>query len=73
MAHKEQKRRPATKKTDKKEEQIMSEPDHNMVTYLDLEGKVTKFNEITIWLRGSRLNEAITHQTPVYKTLVKEF
>ncbi|KAJ0593458.1 hypothetical protein HanHA300_Chr03g0097171 [Helianthus annuus] len=73
MAPKEQKRKPATKKTDKTEEQIMSEPRHNMVTYLDPEGKITEFNEITRWLRESRINEAITHQMPVYKTLVKEF
>ncbi|KAJ0766719.1 hypothetical protein HanPSC8_Chr03g0087881 [Helianthus annuus] len=73
MAPKEQKRKPATKKTDKTEEQIISEPLHNMVTYLDPEGKMTEFNEITRWLRKSKINEAITHQTAVYKTLVKEF
>ncbi|MFS7921012.1 hypothetical protein Hanom_Chr03g00231621 [Helianthus anomalus] len=73
MAPKEQKRKPATKKMDKIEEHIMSEPRHNMVTYLDPEGKISEFNEITRWLRESRLNEAITHQTLVYKTLVKEF
>ncbi|KAJ0801704.1 hypothetical protein HanPI659440_Chr03g0120191 [Helianthus annuus] len=73
MAPKEQKRKPATKKTDKTEEQIMSEPRHNMVAYLDPEGKITEFNEITRWLRKLTINEAITHQTPVYKTLVKEF
>ncbi|KAJ0553357.1 hypothetical protein HanRHA438_Chr08g0348161 [Helianthus annuus] len=73
MAPKEQKRKPATKKTDKTEEQIMSEPRHNMVAYLDLEEKISEFKEITRWLCESRINEAITHQTPVYKTLVKEF
>ncbi|KAJ0569916.1 hypothetical protein HanRHA438_Chr05g0219601 [Helianthus annuus] len=73
MAPKEQKRKPATKKTDKTEEQIMSEPRHNMVAYLDPEGKMTESNEITRWLRESKINEDITHQTPVYKTLVKEF
>ncbi|KAJ0608022.1 hypothetical protein HanPSC8_Chr03g0106961 [Helianthus annuus] len=72
MAPKEQKRKPATKKTDKIEEQIMSEPLHNMVAYLDPEGKMTDFNEIMRWLHESRINEAITHQTPVYKTLIKE-
>ncbi|MFS7986493.1 hypothetical protein Hanom_Chr11g01010961 [Helianthus anomalus] len=54
MDPKAQKRKPATKKMNKTEEQIMSEPRHNMVAYLDPEGKVP-------------------HQTPVYKTLVKEF
>ncbi|KAM0064373.1 hypothetical protein Hdeb2414_s0003g00102241 [Helianthus debilis subsp. tardiflorus] len=73
MAPKEQKRKPATKKMDKTEEHITSEPRHNMVAYLDPEGKITEFNEITRWLRESRINEEITHQTPVYKTLVKEF
>ncbi|KAM0063369.1 hypothetical protein Hdeb2414_s0003g00090111 [Helianthus debilis subsp. tardiflorus] len=73
MVPKEQKKKPATKKTDKTKEQIMSEPPYNMVAYLDPKGKVTKFKEITRWLRESRINEAITHQTPVYKTLVKEF
>ncbi|MFS7921015.1 hypothetical protein Hanom_Chr03g00231651 [Helianthus anomalus] len=73
MAPKEHKRKPATKKTDKTEEQITSEPRHNMVAYLDPEGKISEFNEITRWLRESRINEAITHQTLVYKTLVKEF
>ncbi|KAJ0807574.1 hypothetical protein HanOQP8_Chr00c018g0685641 [Helianthus annuus] len=72
MAPKEPKQKLATKKTDKTKEQIMSEPRHNMVVYLDPEGKVAKFKEITRWLRESSINEAITHQTPVYKTLVKE-
>ncbi|KAF5796088.1 hypothetical protein HanRHA438_Chr08g0359471 [Helianthus annuus] len=73
MAPKEQKRKPATKKTDKTKELIMSEPRHNMVACLDLEGKMTDFNEIMRWLSESRINEAITHQTSVYKTLIKEF
>ncbi|MFS7986484.1 hypothetical protein Hanom_Chr11g01010861 [Helianthus anomalus] len=73
MAPKAQTRKPTTKKMDKTEEQIMSEPHHSMVAYLDPEGKVPEFNEITRWLRESRINEAITHQTLVYKTLVKEF
>ncbi|KAJ0606148.1 hypothetical protein HanHA300_Chr02g0070851 [Helianthus annuus] len=65
-------RKPATKNMDKTKEQIMSEPRHNMAAYLHPEGKVTEFKEITRWLCESRINEAITHQTPVYKTLVKE-
>ncbi|KAF5805172.1 hypothetical protein HanRHA438_Chr05g0215761 [Helianthus annuus] len=73
MAPKEQKRKPATKKTDKTEEQKMSEPRHNMVAYLDPQEKIVEIKEITRWLRESRINEAITHQTPVYKTLIKEF
>ncbi|MFS7931172.1 hypothetical protein Hanom_Chr04g00352921 [Helianthus anomalus] len=73
MAPKEQKRKPTTKNTDKTEEHVMSEPRHNMVAYLDPEEKITEFNEITRWLRKSRINEVITLQTPVYKTLVKEF
>ncbi|MFS7936534.1 hypothetical protein Hanom_Chr05g00416701 [Helianthus anomalus] len=35
MAPKEQKRKPATKKAYKSEEQKMSKPRHNMVAYLD--------------------------------------
>ncbi|MFS7910860.1 hypothetical protein Hanom_Chr02g00111161 [Helianthus anomalus] len=55
------------------EEHIMFEPRRNMVAYLDPEGKVPEFNEITRWLWESRINKVITHQTPIYKTLVKEF
>ncbi|KAJ0860478.1 hypothetical protein HanRHA438_Chr13g0624121 [Helianthus annuus] len=73
VAPKEQKRKPATKKTDKMEDQIMSEPRHNMVSYLDSEDKLAEFNEITKFLCESRINEAITHKTPVYKTLIKAF
>ncbi|KAF5767102.1 hypothetical protein HanXRQr2_Chr14g0620421 [Helianthus annuus] len=73
MAPKAQKRKPATKKTDKPEEQIMSEPCHNMVAYLDPEGKITELKEITLWLRESRINKAITFSTPVYKSHIKEF
>ncbi|KAM0006292.1 hypothetical protein Hdeb2414_s0178g00824901 [Helianthus debilis subsp. tardiflorus] len=73
MARKKQKRKPAAKKTDKTEVQIMSEPRHNMVAYLDPQDKLVEFNEITKFLRESRINEAITHQTPVYKTLIKAF
>ncbi|KAJ0749665.1 hypothetical protein HanLR1_Chr05g0172661 [Helianthus annuus] len=51
----------------------MFEPRHNMVAYLDPQEKIVEFKEITRWLRESRINEAITHQTPVYKTLIKEF
>ncbi|KAJ0587493.1 hypothetical protein HanIR_Chr04g0163821 [Helianthus annuus] len=72
MAPEEQNRKPAMKKTDKTEEQKMSEPCHNMVAYLDPQEKIAKFKEITKWLRESRINEAITHQTPIYKTLIKE-
>ncbi|KAJ0532378.1 hypothetical protein HanHA300_Chr00c0001g0677601 [Helianthus annuus] len=73
MAPKEQKRKLATKKTNKTEVQIMSEPRHNMVAYLDPQDKLAKFNEITRFLRESRINEAITHQTSVYKTMIKAF
>ncbi|MFS7977773.1 hypothetical protein Hanom_Chr10g00907901 [Helianthus anomalus] len=51
----------------------MSEPRHNMVAYLDPEGKITELKEITLWLRESRINKAITFSTPVYKSLIKDF
>ncbi|KAM0052380.1 hypothetical protein Hdeb2414_s0007g00247571 [Helianthus debilis subsp. tardiflorus] len=70
---KEKKCKPATKKTDKLEEQIMSKPRHNMVAYLDPEGKITELEEITLWLRESRINKAITFSTQVYKSLIREF
>ncbi|KAJ0695304.1 hypothetical protein HanLR1_Chr10g0344071 [Helianthus annuus] len=73
MAPKAQKRKPATKKTNKTEEQIMSEPRHNMVAFLDPEGKQEDYKEITQWLRESRINKAITFSTPVYKSLIKAF
>ncbi|KAJ0766678.1 hypothetical protein HanPSC8_Chr03g0087111 [Helianthus annuus] len=73
MAPKAQKRKPATKKTDKREEQVMSEPRHNMVAYLDPERKITELMEITKWLRESRINKAITFSTLVYKCPIKEF
>ncbi|KAJ0794833.1 hypothetical protein HanPI659440_Chr04g0143571 [Helianthus annuus] len=73
MAPKEQKRKPATKKTDKTEEQTMSEPQHNIIAYLDPEGKIDEFKEITQWLRESLINIAITYSTPLYKTLIKAF
>ncbi|KAJ0702927.1 hypothetical protein HanPI659440_Chr14g0545191 [Helianthus annuus] len=72
MAPKVQKDKP-TKKTDKTEEQIMSEPRHNMVAFLDLEGKVDDYKEIMQWLRESRINEVVTFPTPVYKSLIKAF
>ncbi|KAF5756480.1 hypothetical protein HanRHA438_Chr17g0825451 [Helianthus annuus] len=72
MAPKAQKRKPTTKKTNKMEEEIMSEPRHNMVAYLDPEGKLDAYKEITQWLRESRINKAITLSTPVYKPLIKE-
>ncbi|KAJ0616130.1 hypothetical protein HanOQP8_Chr02g0075781 [Helianthus annuus] len=73
MALKAQKRKPATKKTNKMEEEIMSEPRHDMVAFLDPEGKLDGYKEITQWLRESRINKAITFSTPVYMSLVKEF
>ncbi|KAJ0480816.1 hypothetical protein HanIR_Chr13g0635881 [Helianthus annuus] len=51
----------------------MSEPRHNMIAYLDPEGKIAEFKEITQWLRESRINKAITFSTPVYKSLIKDF
>ncbi|MFS7952105.1 hypothetical protein Hanom_Chr07g00603021 [Helianthus anomalus] len=44
-----------------------------MFAYLDADGKLPEFNEITKFLRESRIKDAITHQTPVYKTLIKAF
>ncbi|MFS8003265.1 hypothetical protein Hanom_Chr13g01211981 [Helianthus anomalus] len=73
MTPKEHKRKPATKKTDKTEVQIMSKLRHNMVAYFDPQDKLAEFNEITMVLRESRINEAITHKMPVYKTLIKAF
>ncbi|MFS7926259.1 hypothetical protein Hanom_Chr04g00295011 [Helianthus anomalus] len=60
IAPKEKKCKLATKKTHKPEEQVMSEPRHNIVAYLDPEGKITKLKEITKWMRESRINKAIT-------------
>ncbi|MFS7910328.1 hypothetical protein Hanom_Chr02g00105011 [Helianthus anomalus] len=51
----------------------MSKSRHNMVAYLDPEGKITELKEITLWLREYRINKAITFSTPVYKSLIKEF
>ncbi|MFS7951995.1 hypothetical protein Hanom_Chr07g00601771 [Helianthus anomalus] len=53
MAPKEQKRKPAMKKTNKSEAKIMSEPRHNIVTYLDPQDKLDEFKEITRFLRES--------------------
>ncbi|MFS7952320.1 hypothetical protein Hanom_Chr07g00605601 [Helianthus anomalus] len=73
MEPKERKRKPATKKENKLEELVMSEKRHNMVSYLDPEGKITELKEITWWIRESRINKAVTFSTPVYKSLVKAF
>ncbi|KAJ0464092.1 hypothetical protein HanHA300_Chr14g0523101 [Helianthus annuus] len=73
MTPKAQKRKPATKRTDKSEVEIMSEPRHNMIAYLDPEDKLIEYKGITKWLRESRINHAITHQTTVYKSLIKAF
>ncbi|KAJ0801962.1 hypothetical protein HanPI659440_Chr03g0123871 [Helianthus annuus] len=73
MAPKEKKRKPATKITDKPEEQVMSENRHNMIAYLDPEGKITELKEITQWIRESWINKAVTFSTPVYKSLIKDF
>ncbi|MFS8009232.1 hypothetical protein Hanom_Chr14g01282261 [Helianthus anomalus] len=73
MAPKEKKRKPAIKITDKPEEQVMSEKRHNMIAYLDTEGKITELQEITQWIRESRINKVVTFSTQVYKSLIKEF
>ncbi|KAM0031144.1 hypothetical protein Hdeb2414_s0017g00505241 [Helianthus debilis subsp. tardiflorus] len=73
MAPKAQKRKSATKKTNKTEEEIMSEPRHNMAAFLDPEGKLDDYKEITQWLRELRINKAVTFSTPVYKSLIKGF
>ncbi|KAF5812102.1 hypothetical protein HanXRQr2_Chr04g0188861 [Helianthus annuus] len=73
MAPKAQKRKSATKKTDKSEVEIMSESRHNMIAYLDPEDKLIEYKGIMKWLRESRINHAITHQTTVYKSLIKSF
>ncbi|MFS7951480.1 hypothetical protein Hanom_Chr07g00595621 [Helianthus anomalus] len=73
MVPKTQKRKPAMKITDKLEVEIMSEPCHNMIAYLDPEDKLIKYKGITKSLRESRINHAITHQTTVYKSMIKAF
>ncbi|MFS8001850.1 hypothetical protein Hanom_Chr13g01195191 [Helianthus anomalus] len=52
MAPKEKKRKPATKITDKPEELVMSEKRHNMIAYLDPEGKISELKEVTWWIRS---------------------
>ncbi|KAF5755519.1 hypothetical protein HanRHA438_Chr17g0813921 [Helianthus annuus] len=73
MAPKTQKKKPATKRTDKSEVEIMSEPRHNQVAYLDPEDKLDEYKGITKWIRESRINFAVTHETTVYKSLIKDF
>ncbi|KAJ0568475.1 hypothetical protein HanIR_Chr06g0296621 [Helianthus annuus] len=73
MAPKERKRKPATKKENKTEEEIMSEKRHNQVAYLDPEEKLAELKDITKWIRESRINYAVTFSTLVYKSLVKAF
>ncbi|KAJ0604145.1 hypothetical protein HanHA300_Chr02g0046331 [Helianthus annuus] len=73
MAPKAQKRKPATKKTNKTKEEIMSEPRHNMVAFLDPEGKLDDCKKITQWLRESRIHKGVTFSTLVYKSLIKAF
>ncbi|MFS7906696.1 hypothetical protein Hanom_Chr01g00062261 [Helianthus anomalus] len=73
MAPKQRKRKVVTKITDKPEELVISERRHNMIAYLDPEGKIAELKEITWWIRESRINKAVTFSTPVYKSLVKVF
>ncbi|MFS7910877.1 hypothetical protein Hanom_Chr02g00111361 [Helianthus anomalus] len=73
MAPKEKKRKLVTEITDKPEELVMSERHHNMIAYLDPEGKISELKEITRWIREPRINKAVTFSTPVYKSLVKAF
>ncbi|MFS8018654.1 hypothetical protein Hanom_Chr15g01394561 [Helianthus anomalus] len=73
MAPKAWKRKPAMKKADKSEVEIMSEPHHNMIAYLNPEDKIIEYKVIMKWLLESRINYAITHQTIAYKSLIKAF
>ncbi|KAM0031217.1 hypothetical protein Hdeb2414_s0017g00506271 [Helianthus debilis subsp. tardiflorus] len=73
MAPKEKKRKGATKITDKPEEQVISEKHHNMIAYLDPEGKITELKEITQWIRESRINKVVTFLTLVYQSLIRAF
>ncbi|KAM0030900.1 hypothetical protein Hdeb2414_s0017g00502441 [Helianthus debilis subsp. tardiflorus] len=73
MAPKEGKRKLATKKENKTEEEIMSEKRHNQIAYLDPEEKLAELKDITRWIRESRINYAVTYSTPVYKSLIKAF
>ncbi|MFS7934544.1 hypothetical protein Hanom_Chr05g00392791 [Helianthus anomalus] len=63
MAPKESKQKPAKKKENKTEEEIMSEKRHNQIAYLDVEGKLAELKDITIWIRDSRINYAVTFST----------
>ncbi|KAJ0765535.1 hypothetical protein HanPI659440_Chr08g0304581 [Helianthus annuus] len=51
----------------------MSEKRHNQIAFRDPEEKITELKEITHWIRESRINNAVTFSTPVYKSLVKAF
>ncbi|KAF5796224.1 hypothetical protein HanXRQr2_Chr08g0348961 [Helianthus annuus] len=73
MAPKERKRKAPTKKEYKSEEEVMSEKRHNQIAFLDPAEKITELKEITQWIRESRINNAVTFSTPVYKSLVKAF
>ena len=66
-------RKPATKKEGKTEVEIMSESRHNMIAYLDPNDELTDYAGIMKWLRDSRIHYAITHKTPVFRALIKEF
>ncbi|MFS8026675.1 hypothetical protein Hanom_Chr16g01489511 [Helianthus anomalus] len=66
-----EKAKPATKKENKSEEEIMSEKRHNQIAFLVQDGKITEQKEITHWIRESRINKAVTFSTPAYKSLVK--
>ncbi|MFS7966097.1 hypothetical protein Hanom_Chr09g00769881 [Helianthus anomalus] len=73
MAPKDRKSKPATKKENKTEEEVMSEKHHNQIAFLDPEEKITELKEITRWIRESRINRAVTFSMLVYKSLVKAF
>ncbi|MFS7951998.1 hypothetical protein Hanom_Chr07g00601801 [Helianthus anomalus] len=73
MEPKEKMRKPATKKENKSEEDMMSENRHNHIAFLDLYGKISELKEITQWIRESRINRSVTFTMPVYKSLVKAF
>ncbi|KAJ0435463.1 hypothetical protein HanIR_Chr17g0893581 [Helianthus annuus] len=73
MAPKEQKRKPAPKKENKSEEEVMSKKRHNQIAFLDPKENISEFIEITRWIRESRINKVVTFSTPVYKSLIKAF
>ncbi|MFS7988861.1 hypothetical protein Hanom_Chr11g01039861 [Helianthus anomalus] len=73
MAPKEKKRKAPTKKENKSEEEMMSERRHNQIAFLDPEEKIAELKEITRWIKESRINNAVTFSTPVYKSLIKAF